>query len=813
MNARGNSVSKSAARASARRLLMTTALSQVFFGAVCGTAAQAACSASGNATITQCDSSLISAVPTEGNSLITIDSVSSGGIDIYPSNGFATPLDVTVNVLGTMTVHRPTYPAIAWQTNRSNANLSVNVGSGVTLVSDLNMGGIWLRNDVSGNLSINSAGTVTATGADQDGITLTTNLGSSSVINSGRVTSAFARGLYADGNYNGIDPVTVSIVNSGLVTSAQAGARSINYNGLSSIDNSGTVESRLRQGLVAWSANGSSEIANSGTVTAKDDSAIASFAEIGNVTIVNSGTAISQDDTGQVDQGTGHHGLYADIATAGQITIENRQRGIVQANQTGILATTPSGAITITQAGAVTAAQGIVASTSSGSVSVTNNGTVTASAVGVNLNGTTNSLVNSGTVTTSSASDAAIVTGSGNSTISNAGTISNTGGGKAIQFGSGTNRLELDAEKSTIQGIVQAGTGDNYLVLNTTRAASFALLSVGSTGQYRDFDYIEKTGDGQLTLSGSGGGYTGGILVKDGKMVVNSDSGASAVTVYNGAVLSGSGTVGTTELLSGSTISPGNSPGTLAVAGNYHQASGATYHAELVPGSAVSDQIAVNGTATIDAGAILSVSRYGTAAYAPDAHYTVLTATGGVTGRYTLTGDTYVSAFYALIANYDPTHVYVDAQQTRGFADAAATFNQRATADGLQSVPIGNGLRSAISASAFDATARVGFDQASGEAYASAKTALLDDSRFVRDATDRQLQASAAGSDSAVWARGYGSWGKFNGNGNAADFNRSAGGVLYGADGEVFHAFRLGVVGGYGYSSISLNGGRGAVSG
>ena len=211
---------------------------------------------------------------------------------------------------------------------------------------------------------------------------------------------------------------------------------------------------------------------------------------------------------------------------------------------------------------------------------------------------------------------------------------------------------------------------------------------------------------------------------------------------------------------SGSTIAPGNSPGTLTVMGNYHQASGATYQAELVPGSTMSDKIAVNGTATIDNGAILNVTRYGAGAYVPDVRYTVVSAAGGVSGTYTLTGDTYVSAFMPLMATYDPTHVYVDAVQIRAFADAAATANQRAAANGLQSVPVGNGLRTAVSALTSDGAARAAFDQVSGEAYASAKTALLDDSRFVREATTQQLQSTRRGPDTSVWARGYGWWSK-----------------------------------------------------
>ncbi|MFT4275410.1 MAG: hypothetical protein QM576_03545 [Rhodopseudomonas sp.] len=209
-----------------RRLLISTALTPLLIGAMSGwSAARAACSTSGSVTANQCDGSLVSMTPVTGTSTITIDSVTSGGIDVYPSGSATGPLDVTVNVIGTTNVYRTNYPAFAWETNRSDANLSVIIGSGVTLRTDQNMGAVWLRNTTSGNLSVDNAGTVIANGSGQDGITLTTHVGSVSLINSGNVTSMQARGLYVDGNYAGVDPRTASIVNSGWVSSALAGAR------------------------------------------------------------------------------------------------------------------------------------------------------------------------------------------------------------------------------------------------------------------------------------------------------------------------------------------------------------------------------------------------------------------------------------------------------------------------------------------------------------------------------------------------------------------------------------------------------------
>ncbi|WP_319530031.1 hypothetical protein [uncultured Cohaesibacter sp.] len=60
----------------------------------------------------------------------------------------------------------------------------------------------------------------------------------------------------------------VSITNSGTVDAYTAAIRAINYHGLSTITNTGTVSSTTRQGLVAWTQSGDVTVDNSGTVSA-----------------------------------------------------------------------------------------------------------------------------------------------------------------------------------------------------------------------------------------------------------------------------------------------------------------------------------------------------------------------------------------------------------------------------------------------------------------------------------------------------------------------------------------------------------------
>ena len=767
-------------------LLLTTALSPLLGMLLLASPAEAACSVTGNASVVSCTGTAITITPVDGTVSATVDSVTSVELNFNPATGTTATLDATLNIIGTTTIHRTDYPAVAVFSNRANTNLSVMVGKDVNLTSDRDMGAIWLRNETSGRVYANSAGTVRANGAGQDGITLTSNNGDATLINSGSVRSVQARGLYADGTGAG---GTVSIDNSGDVIAALAAARAISYNGLAKITNSGTVESQTRQGLVAWSSNGKASVTNSGTVTAKDDIALVAWSTQDDVSATNSGRLISQNDLTHTDTGAGHHGIHAQADTSGNVVVTNQKGGSIEANQIGILAETPSGKVTVTQDGSITAAGN-----------------------GVKLAGTTNVLENTGTIISTSATEAAVVTGDGDTTIRNSGTITNNSGGKAIQFGNGTNRLVLNAETYKIDGVVQAGTGSNTLVLETGSSASVSLLSVGSTGQFRDFDSIEKTGAGVLTFSGDGGGFTGTTLVSSGQLVVNGNNGSSAVTIASGARLSGSGTVGPTTVQNGATVAPGNSPGTLNVAGNFVQAAGSTYQAEVVPGSATSDLIAATGTATIGAGAVLNVSKYGSGAIAPDASYTVLTAAGGITGTYTLTGDTAISAFYTLAADYSVNALKLKGVQTASFASVAQTQNQLATANAVTALAAGNSLRIGIAASATAAEARANFDQLSGEAYASAQTGLIEDSRFVRDATSGRIALSTGSTETAVWMQGYGAVGTSAGNGNAASMTRTGGGFLLGADGEVVDNFRLGFVGGYGHSTMAVDDGRGSVN-
>ncbi|OYW52578.1 MAG: hypothetical protein B7Z30_15570, partial [Rhizobiales bacterium 12-68-15] len=485
--------------------------------------ALADCSVTGTTTLTTCTPAEVKVTMSAGTGSLTVDSVETVSV-VYDSVQTPGEYNQTVNLTGTTFINNPTYsglvmqfgttPTIPPQPVAVTVNATVNIGPNV--VANTGGGGgfgtIWVLNDYAGTIAIDNAGTLTATAPTSSTATLSgvTNLGAVTIVNSGSVTSDGGRGIYADGNCGPVGPdgclgaetpVTVSVTNTatGTVSATTAAIRVIDYSGLASITNAGTVSSTLFQGLIAWSANGDATITNSGGVTSNTDNAVYASTEVGTATVTNSGTVTATGDSSLdaaralIRAPAGYSGLLGSASTSGNIVITNEATGVVSASRdTGILAETPLGNVTIVNAGTVSGLVGIGANSGlatqhtsatvaaiDGNITVTNSGTVTATSVGVSLDGTTNSLTNSGSISTTgnSSGDAAVVTGNGNTTIINTGTISAASSSDtAIAMGSGTNRLVI-SDTSTITGLVTNVSSNNTLELNGSASGS---LNIGN---------------------------------------------------------------------------------------------------------------------------------------------------------------------------------------------------------------------------------------------------------------------------------------------------------------------------------------------
>ena len=182
---------------------------------------------------------------------------------------------------------------------------------------------------------------------------------------------------------------------------------------------------------------------------------------------------------------------------------------------------------------------------------------------------------------------APVMTGVGSLTKEGLGTLTLTGandysGGTTIAAGI----LQL-GDGGTSGSILGNVANSGVLAFNRSDAVTFGGTIAGTGG-------VWQVGTGQTILTADSSGLSGVSRVYDGILSVDGTLGGSFEAI--GGRLQGVGQVGTTTNFAGGTIAPGNSIGTLTVAGNY-VGSGGTLEIETVLGddSSPTDLLVVTG--------------------------------------------------------------------------------------------------------------------------------------------------------------------------------------------------------------------------
>ncbi len=330
---------------------------------------------------------------------------------------------------------------------------------------------------------------------------------------------------------------------------------------------------------------------------------------------------------------------------------------------------------------------------------------------------------------------------------------------------------------------------------------------------------LTKEGMGTLVLTGNNT-YSGPTLVNQGRLAVNG-SVTSAVSVQSGGIVGGSGTVGSLTARQGGTVAPGNSIGTLNVAGNVSFEPGSRYAVEVGP-NGQSDRIQSSGSATIGGGEVAvtlenspNLLTQSEVRSLLGQQYTILSAQQGVSGQFDAVAPNYL--FLGTGLSYQPTGVTLSVGRNgTSFASVAQTANERAAAAAADALAAGNPVYESLLGSGTAGEARQAFRQLSGQIHADIASALVNDSRYLREALNGRLrQAEGLASSSAIkadeggaWAQLLGAWDHASGDANATGYQASTYGVLVGLDSAVADDWRLGVA--TGYTRTSLHGGYGS---
>jgi autotransporter-associated beta strand protein len=508
--------------------------------------------------------------------------------------------------------------------------------------------------------------------------------GSISYVGNGSASSSNGFGLFilADSIQIGT-PATPVVPNySGRSGILSGGANLGSFSSASAYFSGGTIAGGLQFGQTGHNQPAILTLSGHTTVTA--DAANIGIFTTGPVVLTSDanigdaghrvGTGISANSFGSattvngvpinVTQGAGSsifattYGIYAVSSDAPGIVNVTTNGTISVKGGTGVLAASGfdfgSGNVTVSHNGAITTEPGTFSEIGlyarafrAGNVAVGVTGSIStssdASSVGLAATAT------SGNITIDVAPGAIIKAGgigilaaanTGTTTINVLGTVSAASAANFI----GTMNVGNGGTTGTIIGnVLDRGT----LNFNRSDAVTYSGI-ISDTGR------VQQNGSGVLALSGINT-YTGATNVNAGTLNVNGSIASSSLTTVNaGATLGGNGTVGNTTI-NGGTLAPGNSIGTLAVQGNLVFTAAASYMVEVSPANA--DRTNVTGTATLGGAAVKASFAAGT--YVAR-QYTILNATGGVSGTFNTLANTDLPANFKSSLSYNSNNAYLN---------------------------------------------------------------------------------------------------------------------------------------------------------
>lgn len=372
----------------------------------------------------------------------------------------------------------------------------------------------------------------------------------------------------------------------------------------------------------------------------------------------------------------------------------------------------------------------------------------------------------------------------------------------------------------TIQALTgQVGSvvalGGNSLAVGGAGSTIFAGSIVGNGA-------LIKQGAGTLTLTGANA--PGGTTVNAGLLVVNG-SLSGGVTIGAGGSVGGIGSIAGPFVSSGGLLAPGNSIGTLNVSGSFVQ-NGGVYQVEVNAGGQADfiNVAGTPGTATINGGTVQVLAQQGN--YRQTTTYTILTATGGLSGTYS--GVTSNFAFLVPSLSYNPNSVFLTLTRSpNAFASGAQTPNQLAVATALDlAAPSATGDFADAHAAMIGLDTQQGpaaLNAISGQAYTGFGTVNIQAGQMFLNAVSRQVAGARVGGDNGTrvalvateesacagaceaaeppkwgaWLRGLGGLGTVGGTINAGSLTYSLAGVAVGVDYRLDPRFVAGVAVGY----------------
>jgi subtilase-type serine protease len=206
----------------------------------------------------------------------------------------------------------------------------------------------------------------------------------------------------------------------------------------------------------------------------------------------------------------------------------------------------------------------------------------------------------------------------GNDTFTLAGTFIGS-----VSLLDGDDQVQIADGAAFSQAAFDGGSGVDTLDLTSNSALTLSQTLA------TDFESLVKRGNGALTLSGAVDGFSDSITIEAGTAYLDSASiQTSELRIDSGVTVTGTGSL-SGSLNNAGLLSPGNSPGTIHIGGNYVQQASGTLISEITRGG--TDLLDIAGSAMLGGTHQIQVE-YGL--FLDGTTHTLIQAAGGITGDF-----------------------------------------------------------------------------------------------------------------------------------------------------------------------------------